>query len=378
MTARTPLSSARHRNRAGQTLPLIALTIATVLAAAAFAIDVGMLYSVRAELQRTADASALAAAQELPSQANAAVVAMQYAATNEPEHGTVVAAEDVTVGNWTTGTFTPGGEPINAVRVHAWRVADRGNAPGLFFAKTFGFIEADVGTRAIATSGSEGGEDSRFLVDEDLIDTDIPVIEQLAASLGKTPEQIISDGNGDWFIDLPPGSILELPTGQVGDEGLFEIEGPSFPFAAGPTGVGPPYTFSDFLNYNEDSGSWRYQLLEKEMLDPLIGVDTVDDPAEYPDFVTPPGAGCQVSPIYKSDVNSPPTPVNEPPRVKALGLRRGLLAFKVLSIGSDPDGPSGSKLPNIVILVCDPSDYIGDGGLDNFGPGGDLRIRLVK
>ena len=55
--------------------------------------------------------------------------------------------------------------------------------------------------------------------------------------MGVDPEDLISDGDGDWFIDLPPGATLELPTGQVGDEGLLDImvnEGgplPKFPYS---------------------------------------------------------------------------------------------------------------------------------------------------
>ncbi len=56
---------------------------------------------------------------------------------------------------------------------------------------------------------------------------------------------LISDLDGDWFIDLPPYEILELPTGQVGDAGLFDIQHPEFPF-----GYDTDPSFADFLNYN--------------------------------------------------------------------------------------------------------------------------------
>ncbi len=60
-----------------------------------------------------------------------------------------------------------------------------------------------------------------------------------------------------------------------------------------------------------------------------------------------------VSPVYKNDV-SPLNPVNGAPAVNALGLRRGLLAFKIIGVGNDPDGPGGSALPNLIIEIVDP------------------------
>ena len=90
---------------------------------------------------------------------------------------------------------------------------------------------------------------TRFLIDNEVIDKDIPAIEALAAQYGVPTEDFVVDGDGDWFIDLPPGETLELPTGQVGDSGLFEIEHPEFPFGE----PGNP-TMEDFLNYNDNAG----------------------------------------------------------------------------------------------------------------------------
>ena len=53
------------------------------------------------------------------------------------------------------------------------------------------------------------------------------------------------------------------------------------------------------------------------------------------------------------------------PAVNALGERRGLMAFKILAVGADPDG-GGSNLPFLVIEVVDHSqidlNQIGSGG----------------
>jgi hypothetical protein len=69
------------------------------------------------------------------------------------------------------------------------------------------------------------------------------------------------------------------------------------------------------------------------------------------------------------------------PAINALGERRGLLAFKIMAVGADPDGP-GSVLPNLVIEVCDPSEVSlssvepgpGVSG-DYYSPGGVVETR---
>ena len=55
----------KHYHRRGSVIPLVAVSTTTLLAFTALTIDVGLIYHVRAELQRTADAAALAAASEL-------------------------------------------------------------------------------------------------------------------------------------------------------------------------------------------------------------------------------------------------------------------------------------------------------------------------
>ena len=113
------------------------------------------------------------------------------------------------------------------------------------------------------------------------------------------------------------------------------------------------------------------------MLDPLLGPAGVNDADDYPGFVDP--EFCNVSPVFKSDI-SQLNPIGDDPAVEiqnanALGERRGLLSFKIIAIGEDPDGPSGSKLPDIVIRVCAPVP-IDDIGSPS-GIGG-LRVVLVE
>ena len=56
-----PIDKQRHANEKGQTLLLVAVSLFTLIAMAALAIDLTTLYAARGEMQRAADAAALAA-----------------------------------------------------------------------------------------------------------------------------------------------------------------------------------------------------------------------------------------------------------------------------------------------------------------------------
>lgn len=136
----------------GSTLAIIAVFMVALLGTMAIAVDLGFLLYVRTHLQATADASALAAAQELPDLSGAVTTAQAYSTANAGNWGTVVAASDVTIGHWDKGAwnFTAGGSPTNAVRVIARRSSLNGNPVGLWFARFVGQSEAGVVALAIA------------------------------------------------------------------------------------------------------------------------------------------------------------------------------------------------------------------------------------
>ena len=160
----------------------------------------------------------------------------------------------------------------------------------LFFAKVLSQNTTDIRVEAIAITPP--GTGTRFLIDDEMIDSDIPSIEQLANRLGKNKEAIISDKNGDWFIDLPPGEKLWLPTGQVGDEGLLDINvnvGTTRPHIRSATKP----SHKDFLNANEGNSSWRNKLIPKSMLDPLKGVGRFQRPERVRRPGGPGHASCQ-------------------------------------------------------------------------------------
>ena len=145
-------------NQQGTVLIIVAAGIGVTAGIAALAIDMGNAYVLRGQLQRTADAAALAAVSQLPDETAARTEALQYANMNMSStyHGTVLASSDVSAGNWDRGTqtFTPAGTPVNALRVIAKRSQDNGNAAPTFFAHLLGFDSLDIEVSAVAITES--------------------------------------------------------------------------------------------------------------------------------------------------------------------------------------------------------------------------------
>lgn len=142
-------------------LVLMAVLLPCLVGLAALLVDVGYLYSVKAELQATADAAALAGANGLSvSKTEAMNRAAEYVQKN-PVNGTTVALQpsDVQLGLWdsTTRTFTALGGSSNAtptaVKVTLQLSQVRKTGVLLFFANIFGTSSADVGATATATNG---------------------------------------------------------------------------------------------------------------------------------------------------------------------------------------------------------------------------------
>ncbi len=149
-----------RRDQGGSAITMFAVFLMVGAGFAAVVIDGGHLYSLKNKLQTTADAAVLVAVSELPDTDAARTAAIVMAGKNMPpgEHGAVLANADVVTGNWDSGTrtFTPAGDPINAVRVVTRRSQVNGNAAGLFFARILGFNQIDVETSATATFQSGG------------------------------------------------------------------------------------------------------------------------------------------------------------------------------------------------------------------------------
>ncbi len=151
-----------QRRRTGATLVIVASLMTVIIGVAAIAIDASRLYVMRAELQTTADASAIAGIVEVKDKrpTNAPTAALQYVPLNVVENrAATVGAGNVEGGSWdfATNTFTPLASwtdpALNAVRVTA-------NYPGQYtFARIFGTTGKLVQARAVAALGFVGTTD---------------------------------------------------------------------------------------------------------------------------------------------------------------------------------------------------------------------------
>jgi hypothetical protein len=107
---------------------------------AALTIDLGQAWYAKRELQATADAAALAGAQELPSAANAVSRANQYVALN-PINGVSDITKTITTA---CNASVPGCNPVNSVKVEM-----KGKTK-MNFAGLFGMSSANIGAKATA------------------------------------------------------------------------------------------------------------------------------------------------------------------------------------------------------------------------------------
>ena len=328
----------------------------------AFAIDIGYIEYTRSRMQAGADAGALAAVAELPTdQETLDAIASQYATLNAQSGSNVTATLEGGTWDDDTAVFTP----TSLAEAHAVRVTVVSPDTSLFFGSLLGKSLVDISASAIATNPP--GIGARFLIDDEMIDKDVPAIEDLADSLGRDAEELVTArgfnqgkeyGDSSWvwednFLDLPPGTTLTLPTGQGtdydnNDAGMFDMDHPQFPFT-------DDQSFMEFLMYSEsgnDPTKWGtdYDHIYNQM-DPLVGVAPVTDDSIYDSYVSQ--QFVHVSPVFPSDLST----LNMQggiPQINAKGLRRGLIAYKIIAVGDDIDG-SGSVLPELVLEIVDPA-----------------------
>ena len=143
-----------RRERQGNIVVLSAFLMIVMMALAAFAVDVGYIAEARTQLQKSADASALAAAAKLPSLASATFAATGTATLNKTTITPSLKSSDIVYGWWDRQTATfyspkPVGRPYNAVKITLRRTAANGNPLGLFFGRVLGTHTTDVTATAI-------------------------------------------------------------------------------------------------------------------------------------------------------------------------------------------------------------------------------------
>jgi Flp pilus assembly protein TadG len=148
----------RHKlslRRRGNIVVLSAFLMIAMLAMAAFAIDLGYIADAKAELQRSVDAGALAAAARLPNTSHAVAAAINCTNNNQTTITPALKTQDIVFGFWDRDTATfhnprPTGRPYNAVRITLRRTTANGNPLTLFFGRLLGRQSTDVIATAVA------------------------------------------------------------------------------------------------------------------------------------------------------------------------------------------------------------------------------------
>ena len=141
-------SNNRRFLRRGGVVVQVAVMSTVILGCGALAIDIGMLYKTRGELQRAADAAALAGASSY-------LLAFSYANPTLRE-GTLLDVSDLVLGTFNfdqpdTPLDTSGTQPFNAVELLVRRAPGSLNGPvSYLFAGVFGRQEGGVVASAAA------------------------------------------------------------------------------------------------------------------------------------------------------------------------------------------------------------------------------------
>lgn len=270
---------------------LVLVTLPAMLGMAALAIDVGAMYNTRADLQRTADAAALAGASAYLTDtmllirqggdSSTLIAEVDYLASNRaagtsrlnPSFGTEATA--LGVGDIQTGWIdvTSATSPLtklgvaagnhNAVHVRVRRADEGGNGPlQLFFAPIFGIYDTEVTASATAAFddrvrgfdvSDSGGALLPFTIHKDVYENELATggdvygYDQLMQTVTDG-----ADGIGEvnlYPYDATPGNfgLLNLPSTSGSDASthMDQIENGVPPEDIEPDIGGPEFTFHD-------------------------------------------------------------------------------------------------------------------------------------
>ncbi len=166
------------RDKRGSSTVMVALALMAMMGMGALAVDLGYVFSTKSEVQKAADAAALAAAFRMVQLYNeqggsvtldevttvaieaAGTWARQNTSTGNPDVPLTVVDGDVVVGVWdpATKTFTAGGtmDQINAVKVIVRRDQTNNGPIQLMFGPVVGVNTVNVTAEAIAYVGYVG------------------------------------------------------------------------------------------------------------------------------------------------------------------------------------------------------------------------------
>lgn len=238
----------RQCRRSGNILVMTAFMMIGMMAVLAFAIDLGYLYVAKAELQRTADAAAMAAAWELlddravfgnesGTQTNerARAKAVQYAAYNRIlTHEPGLAEDDVTVGYlsnpWDASeTISTSGAGYNAAKVRVQRTHGQNGAVPMLFGKVLGADDTALEAEAVAvtmnnfggfraSAGSPNLDLLPFALDEETWNDLMAGVGDDAWSWDSDTQTISAGADGTLEVNLYPQG-----TGSPGNRGTVDI-----------------------------------------------------------------------------------------------------------------------------------------------------------
>lgn len=248
--------------RRGVVAVQVAVLLVVLLGFAALTVDVGVMYNAKADLQRTADAAALAAAARLVERhegVDTVGLAKGTAATFtylNPVWGGAVTLDgdvDVVLGravyNPSSGqyTFTPTEIAPDAVRVQVRKTADSPNGSlGLYFARIFGISSTEITAQALAAA----------------MPRDIAIVADLSASHTDDSElthYAMTDINLYQVWDALPGGDNDIagcadvfcPSGQVCAGGMCVAAGPG-------ASAGPTWGYMDNLGFGTETVNAGY------------------------------------------------------------------------------------------------------------------------
>ncbi|MDX6409915.1 MAG: hypothetical protein QOE13_2986 [Gaiellaceae bacterium] len=180
-----------RRSESGQAIVLMTLSLAVILGMAVLVLDVGNWFHTKRRLQGTADAAALAGAQQLPNDPGGA---QTMAATYAGKNGGDVAGADITVSTTVL--------PNDTISVRARKLD-----PG-FFGGMFGVTSADISARAKVRVGPPA--QARYVA---------PMVVYCGQSLIKN-----CDGKGSPTFGVP--TTLDYDKmGAPGAFGMLDLEG---------------------------------------------------------------------------------------------------------------------------------------------------------
>ncbi|HEY2838068.1 MAG TPA: pilus assembly protein TadG-related protein [Pirellulales bacterium] len=249
-----------RRNRKGAVVVLAALFMVSMLGIVAFCVDIGYLANASAELQRAADASALAGAYQLinfsaPGQnfsqdshiANARTSAVQYAGLNKvcnasptvsPNTANAVSG-DILIGSIATPTIpgTPmtfgNSNQFNAVLVNVSRSSGENGEVPMFFGAIFARNSVAASKQSTAAvvinfSGFQMPADGSnldilpFAFDQQTWNSMMQGSGQDAFTWDPTTNSVKAGGDG-----VPEGNLYPQGNGSPGNRGTVDIGSPS-------------------------------------------------------------------------------------------------------------------------------------------------------